>query len=48
MIHRELRATPDAGRLLIVCTGEVQAFSETAPDDKMIAHMQATIVGVAK
>ena len=38
----------NAGRLLTVCTGEVRAFSGTAPEYKVVAHMQATIVNVAK
>jgi uncharacterized protein (TIGR00369 family) len=36
----------NAGRLLTVCTGEVRAFSGTAPAYKVIALMQATIANV--
>jgi hypothetical protein len=38
----------NAGRLLTVCTGEVRAYMGAAPDYKVVAIMQATIVNVAK
>ena len=36
-----------AGKLLLVCTGEVRAFSAGAADYKVVALMQATVVSVA-
>lgn len=36
----------NAGKTLSVCTGEVRAFAGAAPDYKVIALMQATIVNV--
>lgn len=36
-----------AGKMLLVCTGEVRAFSAGAADYKVIALMQATLVSVA-
>ena len=36
----------NAGKLLTVCSGEVRAFTSDAPDYKVIALMQATIVNV--
>jgi uncharacterized protein (TIGR00369 family) len=38
----------NAGRLLTVCTGEVRAYMGAAPEYKVVAIMQATIVNVAK
>ncbi|MCT9811260.1 PaaI family thioesterase [Acidovorax sp. Be4] len=36
-----------AGKLLLVCTGEVRAFSAGNADYKVVALMQATMVSVA-
>ncbi len=36
-----------AGKMLLVCTGEVRAFSAGAADYKVVALMQATMVSVA-
>ena len=36
-----------AGKMLLVCTGEVRAFQAGATDYKVIALMQATVVSVA-
>jgi uncharacterized protein (TIGR00369 family) len=36
-----------AGKLLLVCTGEVRAFRAGEPDYKVVALMQATVVSVA-
>jgi len=37
-----------AGKRLSVCTGEVRAFTDSKPEGKVIALMQATIANVAK
>lgn len=36
-----------AGKMLLVCSGEVRAFSAGAADYKVVALMQATMVSVA-
>lgn len=38
----------NAGRLLVVCTGEVRAFTASTPAYKVVALMQATIAKVQR